>query len=277
MKKNILLLVIFALLFSSCTNDIDDTIDDVSVDNTTTDTSSGNYLPLKNGNFWTYDVVSSNPTTRDSLYIGNDTIIDSKTYKKMKTRNIVTGFYATSLRNNGLRADGDMLKLAGNISFTTGVGTPIAIQIQDLIILKTNSNANELLGTVSGTTSQTISGYPLVFNYVLKTISDGDLTTFTATNPLYNTPYSDIKKTKVILNLEIKATVTYNGFPLVISVMNPQDVVVSTQYYAKNIGMVYAKTITSYTLNSIPGITLPFPSSGSQMQEEFLKTYLINP
>ena len=40
--------------------------------------------------------------------------------------------------------------------------------------------------------------------------------------------------------------------------------------------MVYTETQIAYTLNSIPGVTLPIPSTGSQMQEEFLDIYDIN-
>ena len=63
-------------------------------------------------------------------------------------------------------------------------------------------------------------------------------------------------------------------FPVVVSILDQQDVVTSYQYYSKTIGMVYTNTNISYRLNSLPaGITLPLPSTGSQTQEEFLQTY----
>ena len=54
--------------------------------------------------------------------------------------------------------------------------------------------------------------------------------------------------------------------------------VISEQYFAKNVGVVYVKTNTSYQLSALPaGVTIPFPSSSTTSQEEFIDTYHINP
>ena len=59
--------------------------------------------------------------------------------------------------------------------------------------------------------------------------------------------------------------------------MSAQDVLVSTQYYSKDIGMVYNLTNINYNLNTLPtGNPLTIPQSGSQTQEEFLDVYQIN-
>jgi len=78
------------------------------------------------------------------------------------------------------------------------------------------------------------------------------------------------------LNLKITTTQVVSGITVPITLMNAQDVVTSTQYYSKNIGMVYANTLINYQLNSIPGVTLPIPSSQTATQEEFLSTYHLN-
>ena len=93
------------------------------------------------------------------------------------------------------------------------------------------------------------------------------------------TNYNDITKTKVVLNLKIYTVQTISGFPFNIPIMDAQDVLISKQYYSKNIGLVYNKTEINYTLNDLPSnlnVTLPIPTTGSQTQEEFLDTYLIN-
>ena len=77
-----------------------------------------------------------------------------------------------------------------------------------------------------------------------------------------------------ILNLKITTTQTIGGFPVTVTVLSPQDVVTSTQYYAKGIGMVHTNTNITYQLQEFPGVTFPFPSSGSQTQQEFLDTYV---
>jgi hypothetical protein len=40
--------------------------------------------------------------------------------------------------------------------------------------------------------------------------------------------------------------------------------------------MVYTDTNITYELESIPGVNLPIPSTGSQLQEEFLDTHVMN-
>jgi len=109
----------------------------------------------------------------------------------------------------------------------------------------------------------------------VKSVADGSQSSLTSNG---NT-YSDITKTKVILNLKITTEQTITGFPnpIEIPIMAAQDVLVSTQYYSKNIGMVYNQTNISYTLNTLPPqFQLPIPSSGSQTQEEFLDVYQVN-
>ena len=45
-----------------------------------------------------------------------------------------------------------------------------------------------------------------------------------------------------------------------------QDVVTSTQYIAKNIGVVYTKTVTTYTLDSNLAGQLGIPATTNQTQ-----------
>jgi hypothetical protein len=267
MKTNFIKL--FALLafigFTSCSSDDSNSEPDPTDELT-------NYLPLTIGNYWTYDVVTEGVGNRDSLYSSNDTIISGVSHKKFKTLEAIpNGFYSASLKNNGLRVDGKTVKMSGTANFDYGLGLPINISISNFIILKESAVSNEQLSSVTGTFSQTIEGYPLDFTYTLKTVSDGQVASYTSPNA---DVYSNVIKTKVILNLKITSTQTIGGFPITVTILAPQDVVTSTQYYAEGIGMVHTNTNISYNLQEIPGVTLPFPSSGSQTQQEFLDTYI---
>lgn len=230
------------------------------------------FFPLTNGNWWTYKVQTQLPGfIRDSLYVKADTIIGGITYKKMKTKFPPNGFYSTTLRNNGIRISGSSLKLSGTIQISAGLPSPIAFSVSDFTFFKENAVQNDLLGSTSGTFQQTIQGYPLTFTYTLSSYFDGILSSFTTTT---NKSYVDLKKSKVVLNLKI--TYTIPGLGLTTTLLQPQDVIVSTQYYAKNKGMVYANTDINYSLSSVPGVTLPIPSAGSQNQKEFLDTFQTN-
>lgn len=268
MKTKLFFIVFTIAILTSC-----------SSDNSSGGTSTADYLPLTDGNYWTYDVSTVGQTTsnRDSLYVANDTVINTKTYKKMKTLNIPFGFYSNSLRNNGVRKENDAIYMTGNAGLNLGAVLPIDLSVSDLMIFKESATANQELGSVSGVINQDFQGYPLVMNYTMKTTALETLPSFTAED---NTVYTDVKKVKITLNLKVSTTVTIPGIPipLTVALLNPQDVVVSTQYYAKNIGMVYTNTVISYELQDFSqfGITLPIPQSGTQTQNESLDTHHVN-
>jgi hypothetical protein len=229
-----------------------------------------NYIPLTIGNFWTYNVNTNAQTLRDSLYISNDTTINAKIYKKFKTKNAPVGFFSNSLNKNGLRKEGTSLLLTGTLALDFGVGVPINLSVTDFVIFNENATNNQQLGIVTGTINQTVQTYPLVIDYILKSIAIETLPTYTSNGQVY----TDVKRVKTILNAKITTTVSVLGFPITATILSPQDVVVSNQYYAKNIGMVHTNTLINYQLNSLPnGITLPIPSTGSQTQDEYLDVY----
>ncbi len=268
MKTKLFLIAFSVAILASC-----------SSDNSSGNASTANYLPLTDGNYWTYKVTTIGQSTinRDSLYVANDTVINTKTYKKMKTLAIPFGFYSNSLRNNGLRKENDAIYMTGNAGLNLGAVLPIDLSVSDLMIFKESATLNQQLGSVSGVINQDFQGYPLVINYTLKTTALETLPSYTSEN---NTVYTDIKKVNITLNLKVSTTVTVPGLPLPVSLvlLDPQDVVVSIQYYAKNIGMVYTNTLINYHLVDLStlGVTLPIPQSGSQTQNENLDTYLVN-
>ncbi len=262
MKKTALLTTLLtSILFISCSSD-------------ESGTGSNFETPLTIGNYWTYDVEGQAGITRDSLYISNDTVIGSNTYKKFKTENdIATGFYSSALRNNGVRVSDDKLKLSGDLSLASGQTLPIAVDLtlSDFVIFNKNASNNQALNSSpkTGTIQQTVSGYPLNINYSLQSYGGETLASFTSPN---GDVYTDVKTTKIKLNVEI--TTTISGFP--ITALASQDVLVSTQYLADGIGVVYTNTVTSYNLNSLVATQLGVPATNSQTQEEFLDTYLVN-
>ena len=257
--------VLILILLFSCSSSSDS--------NTETDNSPQiNYFPLALRNYWKYSVLTNAITQKDSLYVSNDTTINTKVYKKLKTRNMPIGFFSGLLNKNTLRIDGSKLLLTGSVSFNFGATLPIDLSVIDYIIYQENVSNNQNLGSVSGTINQTVQNYPLVIDYTLNSTSIESLPTFTSNGRVY----SDVKKVKTVLNVKIITTISVAGiaFPVIVSILDPQDVITSYQYYSKNIGNVYTNTIINYRLNALPtGITLTIPPTGNQTQEEFLVTY----
>src|SRR6478735_8742547 len=102
MKKTFLTAIIISSILASCSSNEEK-------DSKT----AGLYFPEVDGNYWTYDVAMTKATNRDSLYVLKDTIINSKTYKKLNTKVTPFGFLSNSLSKNGVRAEGNKIYLSG--------------------------------------------------------------------------------------------------------------------------------------------------------------------
>ena len=265
MNKIVLSAVFITLFFCSCRNE------SVELENGTT--SANIYLPLSAGNFWTYKVIGI-AATRDSLFVQKDTTIRGTNYKKMSTKVIPNGFFCSGLNGNSVRKNNDKILISGksNLGFISNL--PLNVELLDFVVFKEVTNANEEIDSKSGTIEQTISGFPLKIEYTLKTIGLTPLTGFTTSE---GKTFADVKPIKAIATVKISYTGTIAGVPISVPILNSQDVVTSIQYFAKNKGVVYAKTVVSYQLQPLPpGVNLGIPTSGNETQEEFLDTFLIN-
>ncbi|MEX0596264.1 MAG: hypothetical protein WD512_07165, partial [Candidatus Paceibacterota bacterium] len=229
MKKQFLAVIAFTFIVFSCSSD-DDSGDS---------SLQTNHFPIAAGNAWEYDVVGQLPGT-DNLYVGNDIVLGGLTYKQMMTTAEPFGFYSSLLRNNGLREDGSKTLFTGNLNVNLGFDLPIDLSVIDFVILKTNATVNEVLGTFSGTFTEDLEGTPITITYTLTATALESLPTFTTPVPQSET-YTDVKKVKMSLMLSVTTTQTIPGttISVQIPILASQEVLDATQYYAKNIGMVY--------------------------------------
>ncbi len=265
MKKKIIAILALTAIFGAC-----------SSDDTSNDTSSANiFLPLSVGNYWTYNVSGSGITSRDSLYVANDTVIDGETYAKMKTLALPAGFYSSSMRQNAVRKVNSSLVVRGTSAFNLGGVLPIGIAMNDFVVFRENANDQELIGTVTGETTQDYQGTPLTLNYTMTSTAGQSLSTYSVPG---GQQFNDVKQVHITISMSISTTLSIAGFDVDVPILATQDVVSSTQYYAKDIGMVYATTTISYNLEdfSQAGIDLPIPPSSSVTQTETLDTFQAN-
>jgi len=257
--KKIYFLLASGLLLASCSSD-----DDI---NNNDNNNSGTYIPSKEGNYWVYDVQSSVLSGRDSLYVANDTIINNTTYQKLKVKELAYGFFSNALNNNGIRHANGKTYLSGSAGLYFSEDLPFNVAVNDFIIFDGNASDNQQLATVSGSFQQEVEGFTLTFNYTLSSKAKASISSFTSSDK----QYTNVKPVEITLNVGINASIS--NFPLAYPLLPPQNVVVSTQYYAEGIGAVKTVTDINYTLSQIPGIELPIPQSGSEHQEETLVKY----
>lgn len=260
MKKIYLLsLISFALL--SCSSDHDDNLS----------TNQINFeLPIMIGNYWVYDVDADGTITKDSLYISKDTLIGSTTYKKFETENnLATGFYSSSLKNNGVRESQNNLLLTGDLSLGNGqLPINLDLSLVDFIIFNANASNNEILSTKTGVINETINGYPVTINYSLKSKAGESLAQFTSPN---TDVYTDVMVTKIILNATISTTISGINVPIITN----QDVLTSLQYIADGIGVVHTNTIITYTISQFIADQIGVPATSTQEQNEYLTNYFV--
>ncbi len=281
MKTKLILASLFAILLTSCSHNSSSSNDEVDL----SDGIPTVYMPLKINNFWKYNVSStyngSVTPSKDSLFVSNDTLINSITNKKMKSvgqdpAGPATGFYSSIVHNNSVRIDGSRLKLTGIVNLPTLISDPITINLNDFTIFKENAAAGIELSSVSGDFSRTIETYLLNFNYTFKSVSDENLASYTTNGQIY----TNIKKTKLVLNLTVTYPTVIGGIATSLTVLPAQDIIVTTQYYAKNIGVIYNDTTIQYALNPAAASSLNLPStvpvSGNLTQQESVTTYQLN-
>ncbi|UUC44988.1 hypothetical protein [Flavobacterium cerinum] len=260
MKLKHIPVLLGVIMISSCSSSSEEVISDNNPTNT-------DYLPLASHNYWTYTIDNM----RDSLYIPNDTLIAGTTHKKCKAKDFPVGFFSNSLNKNGIRKSGDQILASGTFDFEAFSGLPIAINLNNFIIFKESATSGQTMGNATGTIQQELNTFPLTIQYKITTVAGATLPSYTSPN---GDSYTNVKAVNTIINLQV--TTIYFGIPFVI--LPTQDVIVSTQYFAKNIGVVHTNTNLHYQLSSgiPPEIPLPIPSSGNQTQQEYLDTYQIN-
>ena len=261
MKKRILLVNTLILTFLiSCSKDYDD----IALNNIN--------VPLTTGNYWKYDVeTDGSPLVEDHLFISGDVVIGANTYKKFETvGNLPTGFYSSSLRNNGVRQVQNSLLLTGDLSLNAGQTLPINLNLSlvDFTIFKGNARSSETLSTKTGTINEMVNGYPLTIDYQLRSIAGDNFASFTSPN---NDVYTDVKAVKIVLTATVSTTIS--GFP--ITVLSNQDILTSYQYVANNIGVVHTNTTITYTIAQLIADQISVPATSTQIQKEYLTNYFV--
>ena len=265
MKRTFILLA-FTLTIIGCSSNDDSAPEDNNV-------STTDYLPLTTSNYWTYDVESEFESGSDSLYIPGDTVIAGNTYKKFKTDELPYGFFSNSLSNNGVRKQGDRLLLTGTAELPFSEDFPLSIALENFTILKENAANGDILSTKSGVIQQPYDGYTINFIYTLTAMAKADIASYTAPN---GEIYANVKPVEMKLNLKVTADLFAEQNTITAIIMQPQDVVISTQYFAELTGVVHTVTDLNYQLSDLSmfNVTLPIPQTGSEHKVEVLTGYV---
>jgi len=261
MKKIILIATLVFLGLGSCSDN-----------EGSSDNSDAVFLPLALDSSWSYDVsFDGTPIGEDVLFVSGETTLNGKTYQQLKTEEIPNGFYTNVLNNNYIRKSGDRLLITGSTGLGTADFLSINIEVNDFVLFKENSNNNAKLDEIVGTVTQNLQDFPLKIDYKLTSFFKESLSSFTV--PGKGT-YTNVKVIQLVTNLKVTTEYLVPVLNTVvdIAILNAQDVIISRNYYAEGVGMIYSKTDINYQLQNFSGvgINLPIPQEGSSVIEEYM-------
>jgi hypothetical protein len=233
------------------------------------------YFPLTMGSNWTYNNEDTEQDpTRDSLYVSSIEVINGFDHSEFSALNPVSGFMTNVLSQSMLRTTDNELILNGVLGTPPVEGFPeIAIPLIDVIIYDMNKSNGSLLSEVTGEIEEVIEDIPLKIGYNIRTIQ-GEI--MDDGYGIYTD--SSVLTSKIIVNLSIFAGIELiPGTIIEIPILQPQDVITSTNYFADGIGVIFCDTQIEYQLEDLSalGIELPIPTEGSSIATQSLDTYQI--
>jgi len=236
------------------------------------------YFPQDDGNYWVYDVNSDQaPATRDSLYISETTQQNGYTYHSYATQNnMPVGFYSRIITSGKSRNSGAKVMITGGLNageiFGGGLGE-LDINFEDFVFFDASANPGKTLDSKSDSFSFPYNDIDFKIDYILSTTSGQSFPTYTVNDVVYE----NIKTSIVSVKAKITATVLLFGIEIPYVIMNQQDIILSTQYYAKNVGVIFAETNIQYHLNELPStdIEIPVPQDFETSATETLDLYVV--
>ncbi len=267
--KYISILLISFIVFSCSTND--DGGDDNGTD---PEEQVYNYFPLSANTYWTYDNESDQGTTRDSMYVAGTEELNGFTYTALGAQEPATSFMVSLLSQSLLRTTDSDLIINGELGAPPIDGFPeITIPLEDVVLYSSTANNGEVLSEITGEILQVVNDIPLIIGYTISTVQEETLE-----NGIDGFTGIRVLVSKIVVNLSVGAEIEIiPGTVLTIPVLQAQDVVVETSYYAEEIGLVLSESLIEYQLEDLSGlgIDLPFPSEDSRTATQIIDTYEI--
>lgn len=257
MYKKVSIVIILLLVIVSCTKE--EIVPKPEV-------PSSRYLPIASGNHWNYIVRINGYESRDSLFVLNNEVIDNINYSTfanhgrkglfvqlMSWPQIIQNFSGTLVYKTD-----STLHLRENFM--------LQIQMSGIEIIGENAPADTIFGTSSTTYDGTITNRSEYGNrYTIHTTTTN---TAVRNHEIFISPNGKIYYDVLEVLLNVNASMTTNRFEDTIETVLPaQDILMSSQFYAKDIGMVYSKSKTAYQLTRAID---DGPVSGQKTVEEFL-------
>lgn len=272
MKTNFLF-ILLALGFLGCSSDDSGSTPIIPGGNNA-------YFPQDQGNYWVYDIMSEQASaSRDSLYINEVIEENGYTYYSYATEdNMPLGFYSKIMTSGKSRNSGPKVLITGSMNAGDIFGGNLGefdVNFDNFLFFDASATPGKPLDSKSDSFNFPYNDVDFKIDYILSTTAGQSFPTHTVGGVVYE----NIKTTTVSLKAKITATVSLFGIDIPYVIMNQQDIILSTQYYAKNIGVIFVDTKIEYHLNELPSsdIEIPVPQDFETSSSETLDAFYIEP
>lgn len=268
--KILIYISVFILVFIafSCSSDDNSDIEDQQIE-------SIDYFPLFTNSNWTYNNVSEQGKTRDSLYVAGTEVLNSFTYTNLDAVKPANAYMTMLLSQNLVRTVEKQLILNGELNTSPIDGLPIiGIPLSDVVLFNAETAPNTLLSSIENEIKQEVNGIPLVVEYDIRSIQGGFLTNYAVDAQIFE----DVISSQIVVTLKVTAEIEiFPGIIVQIPILAEQDVMIVTNYYAANIGLIFSEVLIEYELEDLSGtgIELPFPSQVSSATFQSIDTFEI--
>jgi hypothetical protein len=262
--KKITLLFVLIIIVSCSTND--DKQEDPVVE-------VYNYFPLTLSSYWNYNNENEEGIAKDSLYTSSNEVLNGLNYTKFIASEPISGFMTSMMSQNLMRTAESKLFLNGEFGTPLIEGFPdISIPLTDLIIYDKEAENGTLLSEEIGEISEIIDDIPIIINYTISTIQGDILDEGTGAFSS-----NKVLTSSIILNLSISTNIEILGTVIVIPILQAQDVIKTTNYFASGVGLIFSESLIEYELEDLSslGIDLPIPSEDSSSATQNINTYQI--
>ncbi len=255
MKLNTLLsILMLGLVFISCSDDDDSG----SVQNT------NNYFPLVVGNTWEYD--NQVTATGQADFSGSETLSVSGPAQAggvqgfdLESSNPANSGLSTIIFTQGmLYKDNFNLMYTGEFGLGVEEFSSIVFDLENVPVYNANLNPSAEMFTEEATFNEQFDGIPMTLNFKITTTMGQSFETFNVNG----VDYEDVISSKWVIDLEVIAGVE----PITTTLLEDQKVSDVTNYFAKDVGLIYSETLTTLDFEDIQ--ILPLEDIDSTTQQE---------
>ncbi len=259
MNTKFLFLALLTVVFIGCSSD--------DSDNPDTEEVVSNHFPLTVGNSWTYNNQTAYEdgtfdNSQETISVASSNEAQGVTYYSLTSNlpPLQQGFVTGIITNGELTVADNQLIYNGELSINLsqmGIDAEsLTIPLVNVIMFDADANTgNTLIADLDNSFTQTIpiqgNDITFTFDYDLETFQGDFLESYTAGEMNFD----DVFSADVIITIEINASLP--GTVITIPVLDRQEAIQITNYYANNVGLIYSNTDVHYQFEDINLPTFP--------------------